>query len=414
MTSTITWVSSTHTWPEILPGGDLLLSRFGWAGISTLSRNDPNATLKPLLDYGANARYLPTGDLVYARPGELVVRGFNRRDLSVSGDPVIVVDDLRTEEGGAGQFAVSAEGTFVYVQGKHANVGAFIWRDRQGKTYPVDLPPRFYANFSISPDGKRMAFIVYDMGQSNVHIHEFGLSETRITPGGKNTMPVWSPDGQTLYFMSERDTIQTVFSVQPDRKKDPLQISDGKISTFLHGITPDGKELIVRQGDKYVLIPALPGDRNSILKPKFLLPAKQMRWNWVFSPSDGRYLLTTSTENDRWQVVMQNYPAFDKQWPISLAGGEEPRWNPNGKGIIYRWGSQWWAVDVNLQPQPEFGKPHLLFEEPYINVPGYSWDISHDGERFLLLQNPEQNKPVTHLAVITNFFDEVKRRLHKN
>ena len=251
------------------------------------------------------------------------------------------------------------------------------------------------------------------MGQSNVHVYEFGRGETRVTPPGKNMMPIWSPDGQTLFFMSERDAIQTVFSVQPDSKRDPLQISDGKVPTILQGITPNGKELIVRQGDKYVLMPAVPGDPQSSHEPKPIPAEKQIRWNWLFSPN-GRYLITTSIRNDRWEVVMDNYPAFDKQWPISLNGGEEPRLNPNGREIIFRWGGQWWGTEVSFEPELKIGTPHIVFDGPYINVLGYSWDISHDGQRFLLLESPEQNKPVTHLMVITNFFDEVKRRLRKN
>jgi len=85
----------------------------------------------------------------------------------------------------------------------------------------------------------------------------------------------------------------------------------------------------------------------------------------------------------------------------------------NGKEIIYRWGSQWWAVDVKLQPQFEYGSP-IYCSKSRISMFGIFMDISSDGERFLLLESPEQNKPVTHLVVITNFFDEVKRRLHKN
>jgi Tol biopolymer transport system component len=404
----------TQTWPEILPSGDMLVSRYGWNGISVASKSDPNTSLKSLLDYGSNAHYVPTGDLVYARPGELVVSRFDRRELSVSGDPVIIADDLRTEEAGAGQFAVSAEGTLVYVPGKHACVGSFLWRDRQGKTYPVDLPARFYANPSISPDGQQVAYVVFDMGQSNIYIYEFGHGEIRITPGGRNTSPLWSPDGKALFYQSERDKIQTLYAVQPERRQNPWQLTDGKTNSSLYAVTPDGKEIIAVQGENYVLIPAAPGDPNSISKPKVLLPAKQLRWTWAFSPPDGRYLLTTSAENNRWEIFLQSYQTLDRQQLISLAGGEEPRWNRNGKEIVYRWGSQWWAVDVQLQPQIEYGKPHLLFEGPYINVPGYSWDISSNGERFLLLESPEQNKPVTRLAVITNFLDEVKRRLHKN
>jgi hypothetical protein len=68
--------------------------------------------------------------------------------------------------------------------------------------------------------------------------------------------------------------------------------------------------------------------------------------------------------------------------------------------------------DVKLnQPKTDFSVPRELFSGPYVNTNWYSWDISPDGERFLLLEYPAQTKPVTQLIVITNFLDELKRRM---
>jgi len=40
-------------------------------------------------------------------------------------------------------------------------------------------------------------------------------------------------------------------------------------------------------------------------------------------------------------------------------------------------------------------------------VLGYSWDISADGERFLVIEGPEQGTAVTELVALTNFFDKL-------
>ena len=37
--------------------------------------------------------------------------------------------------------------------------------------------------------------------------------------------------------------------------------------------------------------------------------------------------------------------------------------------------------------------------------------MSSVGQRFLLIENPQQDRPLTELMVVTNFFDEVKRKL---
>ena len=96
---------------------------------------------------------------------------------------------------------------------------------------------------------------------------------------------------------------------------------------------------------------------------------------------------------------------------MSSTGGEEPRWNPDGSEIIYRYGSQWFSVTFSDDPALDLGAPRVLFEGPFINILGYSWDISPDGDRFLLVENPAQDKPQTRLVVITNFFDEIRRRV---
>lgn len=54
------------------------------------------------------------------------------------------------------------------------------------------------------------------------------------------------------------------------------------------------------------------------------------------------------------------------------------------------------------------GQPRVLFEGPYLNVPGWSHDISADGRRQLLLLGP-QKETTTELVIVTNWLAEVER-----
>lgn len=66
---------------------------------------------------------------------------------------------------------------------------------------------------------------------------------------------------------------------------------------------------------------------------------------------------------------------------------------------------------VNLEPEFKAGTPRLLFEGPYVNVGGLSYDVAPDGRRFLVLQPAGPDAaPVTHLNVVLNWFEEVKRK----
>jgi Tol biopolymer transport system component len=124
-----------------------------------------------------------------------------------------------------------------------------------------------------------------------------------------------------------------------------------------------------------------------------------------FSP-DGRWLVYTAGGESEVYVVSADDP--QERHKISLAGGEEALWSPRGDQIIYRNRQQWLAADVSTQNGFRAARPRLLFEGPYLNVPGWSHDISSDGQRHLLLLGP-QEQTGDRLIVVTNWFAELKR-----
>jgi len=60
---------------------------------------------------------------------------------------------------------------------------------------------------------------------------------------------------------------------------------------------------------------------------------------------------------------------------------------------------------------PEFkaGIPEIIFEGPYINVAGFSYDVAPDGQRFLVLKPQYDDSKVKVLHVVTNWFEELKQ-----
>ena len=82
-------------------------------------------TRKVLIEGGADARYVPTGHLVYVRRSTLMAVPFDPRDLTVSGGPVALSSDVMqaanmthtARDSGAGQFSIAASGSLAYVPG---------------------------------------------------------------------------------------------------------------------------------------------------------------------------------------------------------------------------------------------------------------------------------------------------------
>ena len=71
------------------------------------------------------------------------------------------------------------------------------------------------------------------------------------------------------------------------------------------------------------------------------------------------------------------------------------------------------AVDITTQPAFSAGKPKMLFEGPYIPPsPTFSYyDVSADGQRFLMLKPTEQAQAATQIVVVQNWFEELKQKV---
>jgi hypothetical protein len=111
---------------------------------------------------------------------------------------------------------------------------------------------------------------------------------------------------------------------------------------------------------------------------------------------------------------VQPYPGPGGKWQISTEGGKEPLWNPNGRELFYRSGDKMMAVDIATKPSFSAGKSRMLFEGQYQLNPGAfpNYDVSPDGERFLMLKPSEQGQSaLTQINVVLNWFEELKQKV---
>jgi hypothetical protein len=140
-------------------------------------------------------------------------------------------------------------------------------------------------------------------------------------------------------------------------------------------------------------------------------PVRATRYGEPFgsiSP-DRKWIVANSNETGRWELYLSTYPDIAQRIQISSTGGEEPRWTEDGSRVIYRWNDKWFEVDVTTEPALAVSPPRVVAQGAFINVPGYSWDMTSSGERFLFLEGPQQDTPIRQLQVITNFDTELNR-----
>ena len=94
-------------------------------------------------------------------------------------------------------------------------------------------------------------------------------------------------------------------------------------------------------------------------------------------------------------------------------GGGEPVWNPKGHELFYRSGKKLMAVDYEAGQRFSAGKPRVLFEGPYVPTPRSfpNYDVSPDGQRFLMLKPAEEQQAASQIVVVQNWVEELKQKV---
>jgi hypothetical protein len=364
------------------------------------------------------AQYAPTGHLLYSRNGRLFSVPFDLDEMRVAGEPTPVLDDIRIEEMENAQFAMSDDGTMVYAAGFDARTGYLAWIDRDGRRERLDLPRQNYGAFSISRNGQKIAIPIRDHAGQDIWIFDLDRMRvpTRLTFDIFAWGCAWSRDDRVVFFGSEtveRDRDDILAAFVDGGNREATTVINGNPVAAAVTMTPDGRELVYAMKAKESLFDLwrapieISADSVTVGEEELLLGSPHLELFPAISP-DGKWIAYTSDETGRWEIYVATYPDHEQRIRVSSEGGEEARWNPDGSELIYRWGSQWFAADVRFEPEIGFGVPRVLFEGPFVNVKGYSWDLSPDGERFLVIEGPEQDLALTELQVLTRFLDRLR------
>jgi serine/threonine protein kinase/Tol biopolymer transport system component len=414
--------------PEFLGVGSGLLA-FHKGGIAWIE----DGQLRKKVTDGFAARYLPTGHLVYAETGKLMAVPFDRSRCEISGEPVILADDLRTAPYGTAQFAASQDGTIVYVSGRDQQIASFVWVDRQGHTTPIGLPEAPYGPFSLSPDGSRLAVqLRSETEKGGVDIWIFDLNSgdrLRLTPRSASGRPVthlyprWTQDGRHVIYWEQSEERRQLVSVAADRSAEKAVLwtysPGGPLWLYPMSFSPEGSILAAfgpsldSSDDLYFMrIKEPDGSTAKTSKPELFPGTPFMEAFGQFSP-DGHFVAYTSQESGQTEIWVTPYPGPGPRCQVTKNGGMDPTWSPNGREIVYQWGPAMFAVDVLSVADCRVGSPRMLFKGAFADRPGFGHDVTSDGQKFLMLQTKDFLNPSTTLKVITNLTDELRRRTKK-
>ena len=129
-----------------------------------------------------------------------------------------------------------------------------------------------------------------------------------------------------------------------------------------------------------------------------------------FSP-EGRFVAYRSDESGQDEVYVLNFPEGGGKWQVSEYGGGQPRWSDDGKELFYVEENTLIAVEVSTAPGFSTGRATRLFEDPSFAGPRPDYDVSADGQRFVMIETLEAEpgkKPSIH--IVENWFEEFRQR----
>jgi Tol biopolymer transport system component len=416
----------SHRWPEVLPGGRAVLytagnstdNNFSDAAIMVQSLVNPKDR-HMVVSGAAHARYA-AGHLLYLAGHALVAAPFDTERLELAGDPRPVVDTLSISRYvGAAQFAVSREGSLVYLPpGGGGAQSALTWVNRDGTVTSVGGIRGFFTSVRLSPDGRRAALNVND-GDADVRVYDL-LDGTfsRVTYSlDFEGNPVWTPDGTRIAFASERGPGVQMFWKRWDdprgapgalaqSKEQDEALAPGEYARIPHSWSANGEYLAFTEyhpdtrHDIWIL-PMAPGSR-----PYSIVTTPFQDSQPVFSP-DGKWVAYQSNESGEDEVYARPFQRIAARIQISTSGGIFPRWARNGELFYWQKGRM---MAVTVRPAGNtlaIGAPRVLFEmDSLSNVPSY--DVAADGQRFLMLR-PDYSQYPKNVVLVHQWPAEMNR-----
>jgi serine/threonine-protein kinase len=412
-TRTLNPADSWHSAPRALPnarGMLFMIAHDRGAAPADIGVLDARTGKFRTLVRGVAPRYVPPGYLLYVtESGTMMAVRFDLERLTMSGDPVPILDGVAVSLRGGADIEVAPNGTLIYA------AGGGVDRQRElvqvaldGKVTRIDSSWKADLRaMALSPDGRAVAITVPRGEAPELWIKPLdGGPPVKITDAGGP--PAWSPDGRELTYSAPGG----IFVGPSDGSALPRLRYPGTYSLFTQlSYSPDGKWIVgTLAGD----IVGFHTTGDPTIVP--LVKSAALERRPTISP-DGRWLAYESDESGRLEVYVRPFPNVESaKRQISTTGGAIPRWSPDGKALMYFTERQdVVSVPVTLNPTFSAGAPRVLFNGSGLAGQPVLFELLPGGKSLIMSRRVgEAATGPGQLVVVENFVQELRGRLPRN
>ena len=254
-------------------------------------------------------------------------------------------------------------------------------------------------------DGKDTDVWIYELSGASAN--------RRLTFGGRNELPIWSPDSTRIAFQSDREGDEGIFWQAADGSGTPQRMTKAEPGTFHSPATwsADGAHLLfdATTGVNVVLSVLSVQDRQ--VAPFGAVTSAEPT-NASFS-RDGHWVAYTSTDGGR-RVLVQPFPATGAKYEVS--DGIAPVWSSDGKELGWYSDRGFETAVATTRPTFTLGRPAVTFARVAVGGPTLPrpYDLTPDGRLLgglIRAVDPTAARVPPTFQVVLNWFEELKAKV---
>jgi Tol biopolymer transport system component len=264
-------------------------------------------------------------------------------------------------------------------------------------TRPLVADAQRFAFPRFSPDGQHLALAI-TTDRTDVWILDLPSGPFRrlTVEGTSNDRPEWTADSRNVLFRSNRSGLNAIW-IQPadGHRQADLLYAFPRFAVDEGVLSPNGEYLIVQLDSTrdanggQVFYRRMRGDTAV----KLIAGADRGQQVHARVSRDGGWVAYSSSELGNWDVYVKPFPSLGARYQVSLSGGAQPVWSPDGRRLFYISGGRLLSATLAYDPFRVVSRDTVL--EDVLDSPlgegstsfyHANYDVASDGKSIVFLR----------------------------